>query len=144
VRPVVVALTGRLVLDDGRVPVVVNAIDLRIASLFVPEFGFVASPRILWLLVVAALFTALSLLADALFGMNIPDIDESGRGRVIWRLLDAVPTPRRSRIIENVRLQQVYDMIYQYGLDIAIERTPVGRFRAAFQRVPRHRVLVLG
>ncbi|MFI5226298.1 MAG: AarF/UbiB family protein [Candidatus Limnocylindrales bacterium] len=135
VRPVIVALTGRLVLSTmGAFLVVVNAITLWVASLFAPQLAIAASPRILWFLVVAALFTILSMLTDAVFGLNIPDIDESGRGRAIWRLLDAVPTPRRSRIIENVRLQQVYDMIYQYGLDIAIERTPVGSFRAAFQR----------
>ena len=42
--------------------------------------------------------------------------------------------PRRNRIIENVRLQQVYDTIYRYGLDIALERTPIASFRNAFQR----------
>ena len=44
------------------------------------------------------------------------------------RPLDAI------RIIENIRLKQVYDTIYRYGLDIALEPTPVGALRGWFQR----------
>jgi ubiquinone biosynthesis protein len=135
VRPVVVAVTGRLVLSTmGAFLIVINAILLWIASLFVGSLAVTASPQLLWFLVIAAIYTLVAMLTGALLGLNIPDIDESGRGRLIWRILDAIPTPRRSQIIENVRLQQVYDTIYQFGLDVAIESTPVGRFRAAFQR----------
>ena len=135
VRPIIVALTGRLVIATmGAFLVVVNAIALWIATLFIPELGVTAYPTLLWLLVIAALFTVLSSIADAIFGLNVPILDESGSGRSIWRLLDALPTPRRNRIIENVRLQQVYDTFYRYGLDIALERTPIGSLRSRFQR----------
>lgn len=134
VRPLIVAISGRLVLATmGAFLIVVNAISLWVATLFVPELGVAAYPVLLWLLVMAALFTALSSIVDAVFGLNVPIIDDGGRGRSIWRFLDALPTPRRNRIIENVRLQQVYDTIYRYGLDIALERTPVGTLRAWFQ-----------
>jgi len=135
VRPIIVALTGRLVLSTmGLFLVVVNAISLWVATVFAPELAVAASPRILWFLVAAALFTLLSSLADAVFGLNVPILDDTGEGRSIWRLLDALPTPRRNRIIENVRLQQVYDTIYRYGLDIALERTPLAAPRSWFQR----------
>jgi ubiquinone biosynthesis protein len=135
VRPLIVALTGRLVLSTmGAFLVVVNALSLWVATLFVPDMAVTASPRLLWFFVAAVLFTILSSLADAIFGLNVPILDDRGSGRSIWRFLDALPTPRRSRIIENVRLQQVYDTIYRYGLDIALERTPVASFRNAFQR----------
>jgi ubiquinone biosynthesis protein len=135
IRPVIVALTGRLVLSTmGAFLIVVNAISLWVATLFIPELGAMASPKLLWFLVASALFTVLSSLADAVFGLNVPQLDEQGKLRSIWRLLDALPTPRRNRIIENIRLQQVYDTIYRYGLDIALERTPVGAMRAWFQR----------
>jgi ubiquinone biosynthesis protein len=114
--------------------VVVNAISLWIASLFAPALAIGASPKILWFLVVAVLFTILSSLADAVFGLNVPVLDDAGEGRSIWRVLDALPTPRRNRIIENVRLQQVYDTIYRYGLDIALERTPLATPRRWFQQ----------
>ncbi|HMJ80757.1 MAG TPA: AarF/UbiB family protein [Candidatus Dormibacteraeota bacterium] len=135
VRPFVVALTGRLVLSTmGAFLIVVNAISLWVVSLFVSGLGEMATPRLLWFVVAAALFTVLSSLADAILGLNVPLIDEQGEGRAIWRLLDALPTPRRNRIIENVRLQQVYDTIYRYGLDITLERTPIGAVRGWFQR----------
>jgi ubiquinone biosynthesis protein len=135
VRPLIVAVTGRLVLATmGAFLIVVNAISLWVATLFIPHLGDMASPKLLWFLVASALFTVLSSLADAVFGLNVPQLDDQGRLRSIWRLLDALPTPRRNRIIENVRLQQVYDTIYRYGLDIALERTPVGSMRAWFQR----------
>ena len=134
-RPVVVALTGRfLIRTGGLFQVVISAITLWVAALFAPDLGDWAKPELLWLLVVAALFTILTMLADALFGLNVPMLDEQGHGQAIWRLLDTLPTPRRNRIIENVRLQQVYETIYRYGLDIALERTPIGGLRERFSR----------
>jgi ubiquinone biosynthesis protein len=135
VRPVIVALTGRWVLSTmGAALIVVNAIALWIATLFVPAVGVAASPKILWFLIAAALFTIASYAIDALFGLNVPDVDDADQGRSIWRLLDALPTPRRNRIIENIRLQQVYDTMYRYGLDIALEKTPLAAIRVWFQR----------
>lgn len=135
VRPLIVALTGRLVLSTmGLFLIVVNAISLWIATLLIPEVAVAASPKLLWFLLASALFTALSSLADAVFGLNVPLVDDQGGGRSIWRFLDALPTPRRNRIIENIRLQQVYDIIYRYGLDIALERSPVASMRSWFQR----------
>ncbi len=135
IRPLIVALTGRWVLSTmGLALIVVNAIALWIATLFVPSVGIAASPKLLWFLVAATLFTIASYAIDALFGLNVPDLDATGSGRSIWRVLDALPTPRRSRIIENIRLQQVYDTLYRYGLDIALERTPLASLRVGFQR----------
>lgn len=135
VRPLIVALTGRLVLSTmGLFLIVVNAISLWVATLLIPEIAVAASPKLLWFLLASALFTLLSSVADAVFGLNVPLVDEHGSGRSIWRFLDALPTPRRNRIIENIRLQQVYDIIYRYGLDIALERSPVASMRSWFQR----------
>jgi ubiquinone biosynthesis protein len=135
VKPLVVALTGRWVLSTmGVALIVINAINLWIATLIIPELGVVAQPRLIWFLVAAALFTVLSAAVDAVFGLNVPDVTADGSGRSIWRVLDALPTPRRNRILENIRLQQVYDTIYRYGLDIALEKTPVGSIRVWFQR----------
>jgi ubiquinone biosynthesis protein len=135
VRPLIVALTGRLVLATmGLFLIVVNTISLWIATLFIPQLGVIAAPKLFWFFVAAAMFTALASLADAIFGLNVPALDDQGRLRSIWRFLDALPTPRRNRIIENIRLQQVYDTMYRYGLDIALERTPIGTMRGWFQR----------
>lgn len=135
VRPLIVALTGRWVLSTmGVALIVINAITVWIATLIVPEVAVAAAPKLIWFLVMATMFTFASSAVDALVGLNVPDIDDQGHGRSIWGILDALPTPRRNRIIENIRLQQVYDTIYRYGLDIALERTPLATFRVAFQR----------
>ncbi|MDH4141806.1 MAG: AarF/UbiB family protein [Chloroflexota bacterium] len=135
VRPIIVAFTGRWVLSTmGLALLLVNVVSLWIATLIVPDLAVSAQPRLLWFFIAAALFTVSSTVVDALLGLNVPDVGDQGEGRSIWRILDALPTPRRSRIIENVRLQQVYDTIYRYGLDIALERTPIAALRASFQR----------
>ncbi|HEX6868752.1 MAG TPA: AarF/UbiB family protein, partial [Candidatus Limnocylindrales bacterium] len=56
------------------------------------------------------------------------------RGRGIWGFLESLPTPRRNVIIENLRLQQVYNLIYSTSLDIALEDTPIGQIRRWFAR----------
>ncbi len=98
-RPVIIALTGRLLLSTmGLFLVGVNTITLWVATFFVPELGIAASPRLLWLLIAAAIYTILSSIADAVFGLNVPIVTDDGRPRSIWRVLDALPTPRRNRL----------------------------------------------
>ncbi len=133
VRPLVVAFTGRLLLSTmGLFVVVVNMIVIWVASLVAPDIGTIATPTILWLLVFAVLYTVLSSLADALLGLNRPKVDVTASSDALWRFLESLPTPRRNLIIENLRLQQIYDLVYQTGLDMTLARTPIGSFRKWF------------
>jgi ubiquinone biosynthesis protein len=135
VRPLIVALTGRWVLSTmGVALLAVNIIALWIATLIVPDVVVGAQPAFLWFVVAATLFTVVSSLMDAVLGLNVPDVGEDGEGHAIWKLLDALPTPRRNKLIENIRLQQVYDTLYRYALDITLERTQVGQVRIWFQK----------
>ena len=68
-----------------------------------------------------------------MLGLNRPSFAPE-RERSIWRSLEALPTPRRNAIIENLRLQQVYDAIYSNSLDIALAGTPIGDLRTWFER----------
>ena len=134
-RPVLVALTGRLLLRTlGVFVVVINAIALYIAGFLAPiKIATVAEPTVLWLLVAAAVYTVLSTLAGAVLGLNRPDFSPEGQ-RSMWRLLESLPTPRRNVLIENLRLQQVYEAIYANALDISLERTPIGGVRRWFEK----------
>jgi ubiquinone biosynthesis protein len=135
VRPIVVAFTGRVILSTmGLFLVVANAIVLWVASIFAPDIAIFAEPQLLWLFVFAALYTLLTSLVDAVLGLNRPRITPDGATAAIWRFLESLPTPRRNLIIENLRLQQVYDAIYAAALDSALQTTPVGHFRATFSR----------
>jgi len=130
IRPVIVALTGRWVLSTmGVALLLVNVVSLWIATVFSPQIAVGAQPHLLWFVIGAAALTIVGSLLDAVLGLNVPQVDATGNAHWIWTLLDALPTPRRSRIIENVRLQQVYETIYRFGLDIALEPTPIGRLR---------------
>jgi ubiquinone biosynthesis protein len=132
-RPVIVALTGRLLLQSlGLFTVAINVIAFWLASLISPDIVNVAQPALLWVFVAAALFTVASVAVDALLGLDRPGVDEAGRGALLWRVLDALPTPRRNLLIENLRLQQVYDTIYANSLDVALAPTRIGRVRRWF------------
>ena len=135
-RPVLVALTGRLLYSTlGLFVVVINAIALWLTSVIAPiRIANLASPVLLWIIVVAALYTLLTTLAYTVLGLNRPDL-EADRTRGIWGFLERLPTPRRNAIIENLRLEQVYGAIYTTSLDIALAGTPIGSIRRWFARV---------
>src|SRR4029077_8122064 len=75
-RPVLVALFGRLLFTTlGLFVVIINAIAIWITSVIAPiKIGIVADPVILWIIVGAALYTALSTVTEALLGLNRPDL----------------------------------------------------------------------
>ena len=133
-RPVLVALTGRLLFSTmGFFVVIINAIAFYITSIFAPiKIVTVAQPEWLWIIVAAALYTGLSTVADAVLGLNRPDRSGPDRRFGLWTTLESLPTPRRNVIIENLRLQQVYDAIYTTSLDIALADTPIGEVRRWF------------
>jgi ubiquinone biosynthesis protein len=135
VRPAIVAFTGRLLLATmGLFLVVVNALVLWIASLVAPDLAAIAQPSVLWLFVFAALYSLVTSLINAVLGLNRPRITPDGATAAVWRFLESLPTPRRNVIIENLRLQQIYDAIYAAALDSALQGTIVGRFRLRFTK----------
>ena len=71
-------------------------------------------------------------------GLNRPSGLAVGGGPV-WDLLEALPTPRRNSLVENLRLQQVYQAIYATSLDVALADTPVGRIRDVVADAPARR-----
>ena len=129
----IVAFTGRLLLSTmGLFLVIVNALVLWAASLIAPDIAVVAQPSALWLLVFAALYTLLSTVMDAVLGLNRPRAVVSGGTNSMWRFLESLPTPRRNLIIENLRLQQIYDLVYAAALESTLQDTPLGPFRKWF------------
>lgn len=135
-RPVLVALTGRLLFSTmGLFVVIINAIAIWLTSIVAPiKIATVAQPTVLWIIVGAGLYTLLSTFADAALGLNRPNLDPE-RNRAMWTFLEKLPTPRRSSILENLRLQQVYNTIYSTAVDIGLRDTPLGPIRAWFSRV---------
>ncbi|HEX5015218.1 MAG TPA: AarF/UbiB family protein [Candidatus Limnocylindrales bacterium] len=136
VRPILVALFGRLLFATlGLFVVVLTALAIGIASWLAPgDVGNLADPQPLWLLLTAALFTLAELVLDVVLGLSRPHVGAPAGG-AIWTALESLPTPRRNALIENLRLQQVYEALYQTSIDIAFEDTPIGASRRWFERV---------
>ena len=134
-RPVLVALFGRLLFSTmGLFVVVINAMAIYITAFFAPiKIAVVAEPTFLWIIAAAALYTGLSTVLETVLGLNRPDL-AADRTRGIWKFLESLPTPRRNAILENLRLQQVYNAIYTTSLDIALADTPIGDTRRWFDR----------
>ena len=128
VRPVIVAFTGRLLLSTmGLWLVIVNALVIWAATIIAPNVATVAQPSLLWMLVFAALYTVLGGVVDAVLGLNSPRLGLASGSDKIWRALESLPTPNRNFILENLRLQQVYDLVYAEALDQTLRDTPIGQ-----------------
>jgi ubiquinone biosynthesis protein len=130
IRPLLLLLTGRwLIRSFGLALLVVDAAVLLIAAWLDPRTVAIAEPTWLWAIVMATLIIGLTSLLEVVLGVDRPRLDVSDRQRAVWRLLDRLPTPRRSAIVENLRLMQVYDTISTFGFDIALERGPLAGLR---------------
>ncbi len=135
VRPILLVLTGRLLLRSmGLVLIVVNVFLVWLAGSLAPGEFVVAQPTWFWGTLIALVFTLLASGIQIIVGIDRPQIDMSDRQRAIWRLLDRLPTPRRSKLVENLRLMQVYNTVASFGLEIGLESTPVAVVRDRFQK----------
>ena len=135
VRPIVLVLTGRLLLRSmGLILVVVNVVLVFVAGWLAPGEFVVASPTWFWGTLIALTFTLLASGINIVVGIDRPQIDMSDRQRAIWRFLDRLPTPRRSKLVENLRLIQVYNTVASFGFEIGLESTPVAVIRDRFQK----------
>ncbi len=130
VRPVLLLFTGRwLISSFGLVLIVIDTIVLWLAAWISPLSISFAEPTWLWIPLATILIIILSTSAELVLGVDRPSFDVSDRQRAIWRVLDSLPTPRRSSIVENLRLMQVYDTISSFGFDIALESGPLAPIR---------------
>jgi ubiquinone biosynthesis protein len=131
IRPILLLLTGRwLIRSFGLALLVVDTVVLLIAAWIDPRSIAIAEPRWLWVVVISVLVVTISNVLEVVLGVDRPKLDVSDRQRAIWRLLDRLPTPRRSAIVENLRLMQVYDTISTFGFDIALESGPLSGVRS--------------
>ena len=67
-----------------------------------------------------------------MLGLNSPRLGLASGSDKIWRALESLPTPNRNFILENLRLQQVYDLVYAEALDQTLRDTPIGKVRRWF------------
>jgi ubiquinone biosynthesis protein len=130
IRPLLLLLTGRwLIRSVGIALLVIDGIVILIAAWLDPGTIAFAPPGWLWALIAVILVIFLTGLLEVILGVDRPQVDVSDRQRAIWRVLERLPTPRRSSIVENLRLMQVYDTISAFGFDIALGQGPLAPVR---------------
>jgi len=87
-----------------------------------------------WLVLGALLISVVLTLIDAVLGFDRPGLDPDHGERAIWRSLDRLPIRRRNRLIENLRLLQLYEVFWSYGLELVVGGTSIQRIRASAAR----------
>ena len=138
VRPLILLVTGRWVIRSlGVLLAAIDVLMVVLAAWLDPIGVTMAEPVWLWATIAALLIVGISTSVQAILGVDRPHVDISDRQHALWRVLDRLPTPRRSSIVENLRLMQVYDTISAFGLEIGLERTPLASIRDRAQRYLR-------
>jgi ubiquinone biosynthesis protein len=123
-RPIIVMLTGRLLITTmGLFVIVVNFFIFWVIYELFPNQILIDQPVLLRLLIASILITVVDTFLETILGLNQPSVNISGQGQGIWKLVDRLPTGRRSQLLENIRLQQVYETLMNYGLNIAVGGT---------------------
>jgi ubiquinone biosynthesis protein len=95
----------------------------------------VPEPTLLWLFVDSVVFALVVVTLNTVLGLDRPRVEDPGRNRRLWSLLERLPATRRNALIENIRLWEVYDKFSRFGVEIAVARTPFARLRGIGDRL---------
>jgi ubiquinone biosynthesis protein len=130
VRPALLMIFGRLVIQTfGLFLLLIDALVFWLTTRLSPFEFEIASPVVFWILIAAIIFNLFKFLLGALVGVDRPQVEASPAHGFIWKRLENLPGFRNSRLAENLRLQQVYDTLGRFALEIAMERTSLNPFR---------------
>ncbi|NTU65703.1 MAG: hypothetical protein HGB05_20450, partial [Chloroflexi bacterium] len=133
VKPVLQVLTGRLTIATlGLFGFIIDAVILGLLVWISPDRWQVNS--ILTFLAAGGLIALLSTVFEAILGVDKPIIEAGEGSSTYWRIISRLPIKRRSWFIENLRLEQTYNLISRYLADIVVSRTPLIGVRHAVQR----------
>ena len=132
VRPFILVLTGRWIISTmGIFLLIVNGLMLGLASWIFPSYiqvnGIV--PAILG----GAIMALISVFLETIMGLAKPIGSEDATHSSHFYGLDRFFHGSRNRLVENLRIQQVYSVFMRYGLDIAFESGPLADFRRNMQ-----------
>lgn len=137
VRPLLAMIFGRLVV--GSLGLFAGILDIFIFFIifqFAPLHVEVQPPGSgwLWSIVGAIICNAIVVTLTRVFGVRRPHLNPDDHDTVLWRFLDSLPTERRLMAVENLRMEQVYDTLADFGFEVLLERTPLRHTRSLAQR----------
>lgn len=133
VRPFVLFFTARFVIATmGLFILVVNGFLLWLMGVLFPTALQVNG--LLAALLGGLVVSLISTLLEAILGLTAPVSATTSEKTSGFGGLERLGSGRRNRLVENVRIQQIYQTFWRYGLDIAVEGTALGDFRRGMQR----------
>lgn len=136
IRPLVLLVTGSLVIwTMGLFTFLINGLLFYLLSYLTPDLMVITYPGLLWVIIAGAIMAMTVTILEGLFGLDSPVVDDSGRSKFYWRWFGLLPKSRRNRIVDNLRLMQVYNTIRRYGIDLLVGATPLAGFRRTMQRI---------
>ena len=75
------------------------------------------------------------MITEAIFGLDSPVISDVPQSRFYWRWLSWLGSGGRNRVVENLRVAQISQLIIRYTKDVAVDMTPVAHFRLQMQEL---------
>ena len=130
VRPVVLLFTAKLLVRTmGVFALFINAFLFWLLSVLAPSAFIVESPQWLWIIIGSVVIAAVVFLMEALFGLDKPAFHSETEGQVYWKWVAYLSSGRRNTIAENLRTAQILDIVTRYTKDIAVDASPLSRFR---------------
>ena len=136
VRPLVLLFTARLVLRTmGVFAIVINIGLLALLSWIASDFLVISDPMLLWLLLGGIILTIVLMALESFFGLEMPAFRSQIETQFYWRWVRYLSTGRRNAIADNLRASQITSIIMRYTEDIAVDMTPLVKFRHFVQKL---------
>ena len=130
IRPAVLLFTARLLIRTmGIFALVINAFLFWLLSIIAPDAFIIESPKWLWIIIASFVIAIVVFLMEALFGLDKPAFHSETEGQFYWKWVGLLSSGRRNAIAENLRTAQILDIVTRYTKDIAVEASPLARFR---------------
>jgi ubiquinone biosynthesis protein len=130
IRPVVLLFTARLLVRTmGLFALIINAFLFWTLSIVAPHAMIIESPKFLWIILGSVIIAVVVFLMEAFFGLDKPAFHSETEGQFYWKWVAYLSSGRRNAIAENLRTAQILDIIMRYTKDIAVDASPLARFR---------------
>lgn len=136
VRPLVLLFTAKLVLRTmGIFAIAINIGLLLLLSWIARDYLVIDDPQLVWLVIGGTILTIVLMALESFFGLEMPAFRSQIETQFYWRWVRYLSTGRRNAIADNLRAAQITSIIMRYTEDIAVDMTPLVKFRHFVQRL---------
>ncbi len=134
IRPLVLLFTARLLIRTmGLFAIVINAFLFWLLAFIAPSAFVIEAPSLLWIILGGMIMALILVVMEAIFGLDMPAFRSNIETQFYWRWVGMLSSGRRNVIAENLRVAQIMETITRYTQDIAVDMTPLARFRVFMQ-----------